>query len=220
VAFAVVAALAVSGVAEAADAAPGTTPDTGIRAGQIVVALPADTDHDVSVTFGDGKVSLALPAGARFPLDFERESNGLLRSGEVVAIDATHVRLDLKMASGVVDGIDVSSKSVVVKLRRRFAETRDASAGREDDYRLGADDRIQVSVNGDPKLTQQLTIGPDGRVSFPLLGDVTVDESLDKVYGLDDQAVKAATQWTFRPGTKDGMAVAVRVHIEMRFTLK
>lgn len=173
-AFAVVAALAVSGVAEAADAAPGTTPDTGIRAGQIVVALPADTDHDVSVTFGDGKVSLALPAGARFPLDFERESNGLLRSGEVVAIDATHVRLDLKMASGVVDGIDVSSKSVVVKLRRRFAETRDASAGREDDYRLGADDRIQVSVNGDPKLTQQLTIGPDGRVSFPLLGDVTL----------------------------------------------
>jgi hypothetical protein len=40
------------------------------------------------------------------------------------------------------------------------------------------------------------------------------------VDGLDDQAVKAATQWTFKPGTKDGMAVAVRVHIEMRFTLK
>jgi TonB family protein len=52
------------------------------------------------------------------------------------------------------------------------------------------------------------------------VGDVTVDESLDKVYGLDDQAVKAATQWTFKPGTKDGKAVAVRVHIELRFTLK
>ena len=28
-------------------------------------------------------------------------------------------------------------------------------------------------MNGDPKLTQQVVIGPDGMVSFPLLGDVT-----------------------------------------------
>jgi TonB family protein len=65
------------------------------------------------------------------------------------------------------------------------------------------------------KVVLGVVVRADGTV-----GDVTVDESLDKVYGLDDQAVKAATQWTFKPGTKDGMAVAVRVHIEMRFTLK
>ena len=65
------------------------------------------------------------------------------------------------------------------------------------------------------KVVLGVVVRADGKV-----GDVTVDESLDKVYGLDDQAVKAATQWTFKPGTKDGMAVAVRVHIEMRFTLK
>ena len=65
------------------------------------------------------------------------------------------------------------------------------------------------------KVLLGVVVRADGTV-----GDVTVDESLDKVYGLDDQAVKAATQWTFKPGTKDGMAVAVRVHIEMRFTLK
>ena len=45
-------------------------------------------------------------------------------------------------------------------------------------------------------------------------------ESLDKEYGLDTQAVEAARQWLFKPGTKDGKPVAVRVTLEMTFTLK
>jgi periplasmic protein TonB len=49
---------------------------------------------------------------------------------------------------------------------------------------------------------------------------VTVDRSLDMTYGLDEQAVKAIKQWEFKPGTKDGKPVAVRVHVEMNFTLK
>ena len=55
---------------------------------------------------------------------------------------------------------------------------------------------------------------PDGTV-----GDVTVVRSLDTVYGLDAQAVSAVKQWLFNPGQKDGVAVAVRVTIEMTFTL-
>jgi TonB family protein len=55
----------------------------------------------------------------------------------------------------------------------------------------------------------------DGKV-----GDVTVNESLDMEYGLDMQAVEAAKQWLFKPGMKDGKPVAVRVTLEMRFTLK
>lgn len=51
------------------------------------------------------------------------------------------------------------------------------------------------------------------------VGDVTVVRSLDTQYGLDTQAVNAAKQWTFNPGTKDGVPVAVRVTIEMTFTL-
>ena len=104
--------------AAASDAVPT---DAGARTGRIVVGLPAGTDRDVSFTFGDGKVSIQLPAGATFPLDFERESNGLLRAGEVVPVDAGHVRLDLRLASGVVNAIDVSSTAVAVSLRRRFA---------------------------------------------------------------------------------------------------
>jgi len=52
------------------------------------------------------------------------------------------------------------------------------------------------------------------------VGDVKVVRSLDTTYGLDQQAVNAAKQWTFKPGTKDGKAVSVLVTIELRFTLK
>jgi protein TonB len=54
----------------------------------------------------------------------------------------------------------------------------------------------------------------DGTVS-----DVSVTRSLDAKYGLDDEAVKAVKQWTFSPGLKDGKAVAVKVTIEMAFSL-
>jgi protein TonB len=55
----------------------------------------------------------------------------------------------------------------------------------------------------------------DGQV-----GDVKVAKSLDTVYGLDANAVKAMKQWEFKPGTKDGKPVAVRVHVEMTFSLR
>jgi periplasmic protein TonB len=51
------------------------------------------------------------------------------------------------------------------------------------------------------------------------VGEVMVTRSLDTQYGLDAQAVSAAKQWLFNPGQKDGVAVAVRVTIEMSFTL-
>ncbi len=55
----------------------------------------------------------------------------------------------------------------------------------------------------------------DGKV-----GDVTVAESLDSIYGLDKNAVAAMKQWEFKPGMKDGKPVAVRIHVQMAFTLK
>src|SRR5262245_32783209 len=49
---------------------------------------------------------------------------------------------------------------------------------------------------------------------------VTVVRSLDAMFGLDEQAVKAMKQWTFKPGTKDGQPVPVSIQVEMTFTLK
>jgi TonB family protein len=52
------------------------------------------------------------------------------------------------------------------------------------------------------------------------VGDVNVTQSLDTVYGLDDEAVKAVKQWLFEPGKKDGKPVPVRVTVEVTFNLK
>jgi protein TonB len=56
---------------------------------------------------------------------------------------------------------------------------------------------------------------PDGTV-----GRVEVRRSLDPTFGLDQEAIKAARSWRFRPGMRRGDAVAVLVTIEMAFTLR
>jgi len=64
------------------------------------------------------------------------------------------------------------------------------------------------------KVGLEATVTTEGTVE-----DIQVVRSLDKLYGLDDSAVNAAKQWRFEPGTKDGKPVAVRVTIDMAFTM-
>lgn len=56
---------------------------------------------------------------------------------------------------------------------------------------------------------------PDGTV-----GDVQVVKSLDPAFGLDQEAVKAAKQWRFIPGRRNGQPVPVLITIELTFTLR
>lgn len=56
---------------------------------------------------------------------------------------------------------------------------------------------------------------PDGTV-----GDVQIVKSLDPSFGLDREAVKAAKQWRFIPGMRNGQPVPVLVTIELMFTLR
>jgi TonB family protein len=74
------------------------------------------------------------------------------------------------------------------------------------------DDAKKRGVQGAVELEE--VIASDGTVR----DDVRVIKSLDP--DLDAQAVTAAKQWQFRPGTKDGKPVDVLVNIEMTFTLK
>jgi TonB family protein len=59
-------------------------------------------------------------------------------------------------------------------------------------------------------------VNADGSV-----GEVRVVRSLDKDFGLDEEAVRAVKGWVFKPGrTKDGTPVPVLVNIELTFSLR
>lgn len=51
-------------------------------------------------------------------------------------------------------------------------------------------------------------------------GEIVISRSLDAVYGLDDAAMQAASQWKFEPGRRDGKAVPVLITLQMTFTLR
>jgi TonB family protein len=64
-------------------------------------------------------------------------------------------------------------------------------------------------------VTVEAIVLPDGTV-----GSVEVIRSLDSVFGLDQEAVKAVRQWRFVPGKRLGQPVPVVVLIEVGFTLR
>jgi periplasmic protein TonB len=61
----------------------------------------------------------------------------------------------------------------------------------------------------------ECVVQPDGTV-----GNIRVVRSLDQAFGLDQEAIKAARQWQFAPGTRFGQPVSVLVTIEIAFTLR
>jgi protein TonB len=52
-----------------------------------------------------------------------------------------------------------------------------------------------------------------------LVGEVRIHKSLDKVFGLDLEALAAAKKWRFRPATFQGKPVAFKVIIQLEFRL-
>jgi polysaccharide export outer membrane protein len=47
-----------------------------------------------------------------------------------------------------------------------------AAPPEEETYLLGPEDLIEISVWKEPELTKQMVVRPDGKISYPLLGDV------------------------------------------------
>jgi len=74
-------------------------------------------------------------------------------------------------------------------------------------------DAMRAKVQGTVLL--ECVVMPDGSA-----GKVDVVRSLDSAFGLDQEAIKAAKQWRFQPGTRFGEPVAVLVTIELTFTLR
>jgi len=74
-------------------------------------------------------------------------------------------------------------------------------------------DAMRAKIQGTVLL--ECVVLQDGSV-----GRVDVVKSLDPTFGLDAEAIKAARQWRFVPGTRFGEPVAVLVTIELTFTLR
>jgi periplasmic protein TonB len=72
---------------------------------------------------------------------------------------------------------------------------------------------MRAKIQGEVLL--ECIVQPDGSV-----GNVRVVRSLDSAFGLDQEAIKAARQWRFAPGTKQGQPVPVLVTIAIAFTLR
>ena len=74
-------------------------------------------------------------------------------------------------------------------------------------------DAMRAKVQGSVWL--ECIVMPDGSV-----GEVKVTRSLDPIFGLDQEAIKAAKMWKFRPGMRQGSPVPVIITIELTFTLR
>lgn len=74
-------------------------------------------------------------------------------------------------------------------------------------------DAMRAKVQGSVWL--ECIVMPDGTV-----GEVKVTRSLDPIFGLDQEAIKAAKRWRFRPGMRQGEPVPVIITIELTFTLR
>jgi periplasmic protein TonB len=72
---------------------------------------------------------------------------------------------------------------------------------------------MRAKIQGE--VTVECVVTPQGRCT-----NIRVIRSLDPTFGLDQQAVKAASDWVFAPGTRQGQPVAVLISIEMSFTLR
>jgi TonB family protein len=58
-------------------------------------------------------------------------------------------------------------------------------------------------------------VGPDGACST-----VAVVRSLDKTFGLDEQAVQAIGEWRFRPALLQGRPQSARIQLDFKFALR
>jgi len=74
-------------------------------------------------------------------------------------------------------------------------------------------DAMRMHIQG--TVVVECVVLADGTV-----GDARIKRSLDAKYGLDEEALLAAKQWRFKPGTLNGKPVPVVVSIELMFSVR
>jgi len=98
-----------------------------------------------------------------------------------------------------------------------------------DVYRPGGGVTLPIEIHkGAPRYTAEaMRAHAQGAITVECVVQTTgvctnirVMRSLDPAFGLDQEAIKAAAQWRFRPGTRRGEPVPVLVTMEIAFALR
>ena len=93
----------------------------------------------------------------------------------------------------------------------------------------GADLTMPIEIRkGTPQYTPEaMRARAQGAITVECLvqttgvcANIRVKHSFNPTFGLDQEAIKAATQWRFRPAMRHGEAVPVLVTMEIAFTLR
>jgi periplasmic protein TonB len=74
-------------------------------------------------------------------------------------------------------------------------------------------DALRAKIQGDVEV--QMVVSAKGEVER-----VRVTQSLDRVFGLDAEALAAARQFRFEPGKLNGRSVPVAVNVLLTFRLR
>lgn len=164
-------ALAVVALA-AVSAAPAAEPLQLARTtAEIRIRLPEHSRPVVAVAPGTDRIALELPADAEYPENFAASTGGLLRGGTAASAGADRVRLDLELASGYLEEVVYEPDAVVLRFRSRF-EAPGALSDPDEQYLIGPDDMIRVTVYNHPELASELRVTRDGLVTAPLVGEI------------------------------------------------
>ena len=78
------------------------------------------------------------------------------------------------LVSGMIGAVGADSGTVQKSLETKRAESRAEKRALivTDDYIIGPEDVLEISVWRNPDLSRQVMVRPDGRISLPLIGDV------------------------------------------------
>lgn len=185
---------------------------TGADVTSARVVEPSAGLFGVSVTFSDAaaaRIASGTAAHLGRPmaivLDGNVMSSGTVRapfSNSAVITGVTEVKAQqLAARLAPVSGRDAAREGVTLPRLLRKVDPKYTA------------DAMAAKIQG--VVVLEVVVLADGSV-----GKVAVVRSLDSIYGLDQSAIDAVSQWKFTPGTKDGTPVAVAVTIEMTFTLR
>ncbi len=180
----------------------------------IEIGLPPGEDRRVVVADNGDRITIDLPASARYPQDFIAASAGFLTEARDAPAEQGRRRLVLGIVRGVLDRVEYRPDGVTLFLTSRLQLT--GRAGDVDEYRLGTGDKIRVAVHNQPDLTSSLLVQEGGTITAPLVGEVgaggltvrqlanRLAELLDRTYlvspKVDVQVEEYRSQWAMVSG--------------------